>query len=47
MGILSNGMSLYEWSTDIQKIVKGAVLLGVVTADVLSIRERKAERNLA
>ena len=26
MGILNNGMSLYGWSTDIQKIVKGAVL---------------------
>jgi putative multiple sugar transport system permease protein len=36
MGILNNGMSLYGWSTDIQKIVKGAVLLGAVTVDVLS-----------
>ncbi len=36
MGILNNGMSLYGWSTDIQKIVKGAVLLGAVTVDVIS-----------
>ena len=36
MGILNNGMSLYGWSTDIQKIVKGAVLLGAVTIDVVS-----------
>lgn len=36
MGILNNGMSLYGWSTDIQKIVKGAVLLGAVTVDVVS-----------
>ena len=36
MGILNNGM----WSTDIQKIVKGAVLLGAVTVDVLSKRKK-------
>ncbi len=36
MGILNNGMFLYGWSTDIQKIVKGAVLLGAVTVDVIS-----------
>ena len=40
MGILNNGMSLYGWSTDIQKIVKGAVLLGAVTVDVLSKRKK-------
>lgn len=40
MGILNNGMSLYGWSTDIQKIVKGAVLLGAVTLDVLSKRKK-------
>ena len=39
MGILNNGMSLYGWSTDIQKIVKGAVLLGAVTIDLLSKRK--------
>ncbi len=40
MGILNNGMSLYGWSTDIQKIVKGLVLLGAVTFDVLSKRKK-------
>jgi putative multiple sugar transport system permease protein len=40
MGILNNGMSLYGWSTDIQKIVKGAVLLGAVTIDVMSKRKK-------
>ena len=39
MGILNNGMSLYGWSSDIQKIVKGAVLLGAVTVDILSKRK--------
>ena len=41
MGILNNGMSLYGWSTDIQKIVKGAVLLGAVTLDVISKSKKK------
>ncbi len=41
MGILNNGMSLYGWSTDIQKIVKGAVLLGAVTVDLVSKRRSK------
>jgi len=40
MGVLNNGMSLYGWSTDIQKIVKGAVLLGAVTIDVMSKRKK-------
>ncbi len=40
MGILNNGMSLYGFSTDIQKIVKGAVLLGAVTIDLLSKRKK-------
>ncbi len=40
MGVLNNGMSLFGWSTDIQKIVKGAVLLGAVTFDVLSKRKK-------
>lgn len=40
MGILNNGMSLFGWSTDIQKIVKGAVLLGAVTVDVLNKRKK-------
>ena len=40
MGILNNGMSLAGLSTDWQKIVKGAVLLGAVTVDVLSKRKK-------
>lgn len=36
MGILNNGMSLVGWSTDLQKVVKGAVLLGAVTFDIVS-----------
>lgn len=40
MGILNNGMSLFGWSTDIQKIVKGAVLLGAVTVDVVSKKKK-------
>lgn len=40
MGILNNGMSLFGWSTDIQKIVKGAVLLGAVTIDVVSKKKK-------
>ena len=40
MGVLNNGMSLYGWSTDIQKIVKGAVLLGAVTVDLVSKRKK-------
>jgi putative multiple sugar transport system permease protein len=39
MGILNNGMSLIGWSTDIQKVVKGLVLLGAVTFDLLSKRK--------
>ncbi|MDR1018519.1 MAG: sugar ABC transporter permease [Lachnospiraceae bacterium] len=40
MGILNNGMSLMGWSTDIQKIVKGLVLLGAVTFDIVSNRRK-------
>ena len=40
MGILNNGMSLVGWSTDIQKIVKGLVLLGAVTFDILSSKKK-------
>lgn len=42
MGILNNGMSLVGLSTDIQKIVKGLVLLGVVTFDLLSKQKKNA-----
>lgn len=40
MGILNNGMSLIGWSTDIQKVVKGLVLLGAVTFDLVSKRKK-------
>ena len=40
MGILNNGRSLYGFSTDMQKIVKGAVLLGAVTIDLVSKRKK-------
>ncbi len=41
MGILNNGMSLCGMSTDIQKIVKGFVLLGAVTIDLVSKQNKK------
>ncbi len=41
MGILNNGMSLAGYDTNIQKIVKGLVLLGAVTFDLLSKRKKK------
>ena len=40
MGILNNGMSLVGMSTDLQKVVKGIVLLGAVTFDILSSRKK-------
>jgi putative multiple sugar transport system permease protein len=40
MGILNNGMSLIGWSTDLQKVVKGLVLLGAVTFDLISKRRK-------
>lgn len=40
MGILNNGMFLVGWSTDIQKVVKGLVLLGAVTFDVLTNKRK-------
>ncbi len=41
MGILNNGMSLIGWTTDLQKVIKGVVLLGAVTFDLLS-KQKKA-----
>ena len=41
MGILNNGMSLAGYDTNIQKIVKGMVLLGAVTCDLVSKRKKK------
>ncbi|MDE7054800.1 MAG: sugar ABC transporter permease [Oscillospiraceae bacterium] len=40
MGILNNGMSLAGFDTNVQKIVKGAVLLGAVTVDLVSKRKK-------
>ena len=40
MGILNIGMSLAGFDTNVQKIVKGAVLLGAVTVDLLSKRKK-------
>lgn len=41
MGVLNNGMSLIGWSVDIQRVVKGLVLLGAVTVDLLSKQRNK------
>lgn len=41
MGVLNNGMSLIGWTVDIQKVVKGLVLLGAVTIDLLSKQKNK------
>ena len=40
MGVLNNGMFLIGLSTDLQKVVKGLVLLGAVTFDLLSNRKK-------
>lgn len=40
MGILNNGMSLIGLDSYIQKVVKGAVLLGAVTFDIVSQRKK-------
>lgn len=40
MGILNNGMFLVGLSTDLQKVVKGIVLLAAVTFDILSNRKK-------
>ncbi|MDR1650118.1 MAG: sugar ABC transporter permease [Synergistaceae bacterium] len=41
MGILNNGMSLIGWSVDMQRVVKGLVLLGAVTVDLLNKRKKR------
>lgn len=40
MGVMNNGMSLIGWSTDIQKVVKGLVLLGAVTLDIVTKKKK-------
>lgn len=41
MGVLNNGMSLIGWTVDIQRVVKGLVLLGAVTIDLISKKKGK------
>ncbi|MGN0403802.1 MAG: multiple monosaccharide ABC transporter permease [Bariatricus sp.] len=41
MGVLNNGMFLVGLSTDLQKVVKGLVLLGAVTFDIVSNKKKK------
>lgn len=41
MGVLNNGMSLIGWTVDVQKVVKGLVLLGAVTIDLVSKQKNK------
>ena len=40
LGIPNYGMFLIGLSTDLQKVVKGLVLLGAVTFDVLSSKKK-------
>ena len=40
MGVLNNGMSMCGMSTDMQKVVKGAVLLGAVVLDVTTKKKK-------
>ncbi|MEA5011876.1 MAG: multiple monosaccharide ABC transporter permease [Angelakisella sp.] len=40
MGVLNNGMSLIGWTVDIQRVVKGLVLLGAVTIDLINKRKK-------
>jgi putative multiple sugar transport system permease protein len=39
MGVLNNGMSLIGWSVDVQRVVKGLVLLAAVTVDLYNKRK--------
>lgn len=41
MGVINNGMSIKGVDSDLQKVVKGAVLLAAVTFDVLSKKRSK------
>ena len=41
MGVLNNGMFLIGLSTDLQKVVKGLVLLGAVPFDIVSNKKKK------
>ena len=41
MGVLNNGMSLLGWSVDVQRVVKGLVLLAAVAVDVYLKQKKK------
>lgn len=41
MGVLNNGMSLLGWSVDVQRVVKGLVLLAAVAVDLYFKRKRR------
>ncbi len=41
IGVINLGMSLVNWDANLQKVVKGAVLLGAVAFDILSKRRAK------
>jgi putative multiple sugar transport system permease protein len=40
MGVLNNGMSLLGWSVDVQRVIKGLVLLAAVAVD-LALKKKK------
>lgn len=40
MGVLNNGMSMFGMTTELQKVVKGAVLLGAVVFDVMTKKKK-------
>jgi putative multiple sugar transport system permease protein len=42
MGVINNGMSIMGIDNNLQKVIKGMVLLAAVTFDVLSKRRSKA-----
>jgi putative multiple sugar transport system permease protein len=42
MGVLNNGMSLLGWSVDVQRVVKGLVLLAAVSVDLYFKQKKNA-----
>ncbi|MBB5335158.1 multiple monosaccharide ABC transporter permease [Pectinatus brassicae] len=42
MGVLNNGMSLLGWSVDVQRVIKGLVLLAAVAVDVYLKQKKKS-----
>jgi putative multiple sugar transport system permease protein len=41
IGVINLGMSLVNWDANLQKVVKGVVLLGAVAFDILSKKREK------